>query len=84
LNQLGEEEVKGEATIVLEGGTPKKRVELSSILEALKYYSQEMGLSMKESVTRVSEELGVSRREVYQESLKVKEEEKETPAPGQG
>ena len=82
LNQLGEEEVKGEVTIILEGGTPGEKVELSTILEALKYYSQEMGLSMKESVTRVSEELGVSRREVYQESLRVKKEEKETPAPG--
>jgi len=39
---------------------------------------------MKESVARVSEELGVSRREVYQESLKMKEVDngkKENPAP---
>ncbi len=82
MNRLGEEEVKGEVTIILEGGPPKKKVELSAVLDALKYYSQEMGLSMKESVTRVSEELEVSRREVYQESLKMKEKGKgENPAP---
>jgi len=83
LNQLGEEEVKGEVTVILEGGTRGKKVELSTVSEALRYYSQEMGLSMKESVTRVSEELGISRREVYQESLRAKKEEKETPAPRQ-
>jgi hypothetical protein len=43
-------------------------------MEALKHYSQEMGLSMKESVGRVADELGISRRQVYQESLKMKKE----------
>ena len=84
LDQLGEQEVKGEVTIILEGGKPQKKVELTTVLEALKYYSQELRLSMKESVGRVSEELGVSRREVYQESLKIREKDKEEikdPAP---
>ncbi|MGA2955232.1 MAG: 16S rRNA (cytidine(1402)-2'-O)-methyltransferase [Thermodesulfobacteriota bacterium] len=87
LDQLGEQEVKGEVTIILEGGKPQKKVELSAVLEALKYYSQELGLSRKESVSRVSEELGVSRREVYQESLKIREKDKEEikdPAPRKG
>jgi 16S rRNA (cytidine1402-2'-O)-methyltransferase len=84
LDQLGEQEVKGEVTIILEGGNPQKKVEPTTVLEALKYYSQELRLSMKESVGRVSEELGVSRREVYQESLKIREKDKEEikdPAP---
>ncbi len=72
LNQLGEREVKGEVTVIIGGGTPQKQVEPLTVLEALKYYSQEMGLSMKESVNRVAEELGISRREVYQESLNLK------------
>lgn len=87
LDQLGEQEVKGEVTIILEGGKPQKKVELPAVLEALKYYSQELGLSRKESVSRVSEELGVSRREVYQESLKIREKDKEEikdPAPRKG
>ena len=45
----------------------------SAIVEALRRYSEEMGLSMKDSVDRVAEDLGVSRRQVYQQSLKWKE-----------
>ena len=77
LDQLGGEEVKGEVTVILEGCPLPPKAETSSIVEALKYYSRDRGLSIKESVGRVAEELGVSRREVYQESLKLKEESKE-------
>ena len=74
LDQLGEEEVKGEVTVMLEGCSLPPKPEASSIAEALKYYSRDRGLSMSESVDRVAEELKVSRREVYQQSLKLKEE----------
>jgi 16S rRNA (cytidine1402-2'-O)-methyltransferase len=74
LDQLGEEEVKGEVTVMLEGCSLPPKPEASSIVEALKYYSRDRGLSMSESVDRVAEELKVSRREVYQQSLKLKEE----------
>jgi len=74
LGQLGEEEVKGEVTVILEGCTSSPPAETSSIQEALKHYSQEMGLSRKESVDRVAGELGISRRQVYQESLKMKKD----------
>jgi len=77
LDQLGEEEVKGEVTVILEGCPLPPKAETSSIVEALKYYSRARGLSLKESVHRVAEELKVSRREVYRESLKLKEESKE-------
>ncbi len=74
LDQLGEEEVKGEVTVILEGSTLPPKVEASSIVDALKHYTREMGLSMKESVHRVAEDLEVSRQEVYRASLKLKEE----------
>jgi 16S rRNA (cytidine1402-2'-O)-methyltransferase len=74
LDQLGEEEVKGEVTVMLEGCSLPPKAEASSIVGALKYYSRDRGLSMSESVDRVAEELKVSRREVYQQSLKLKEE----------
>jgi 16S rRNA (cytidine1402-2'-O)-methyltransferase len=74
LERLGEEEVKGEVTIILEGCPLPPKAEASSIVEALKYYSRDRGLSMRESVHRVAEDLKVSRRQVYQESLKVKKE----------
>jgi len=73
LEQIGKEEVKGEVTVILEGCTSPPPVESSAIIEALKCYSEEMGLSRKDSVDRVAEDLGVSRRQVYQQSLKWKE-----------
>ena len=74
LEQRGKEEVKGEVTVIVEGCTSLPRVDASAILEALKRYSEEMGLSVKDSVDRVAEDLGISRRQVYQESLKWKKE----------
>jgi 16S rRNA (cytidine1402-2'-O)-methyltransferase len=74
LDQLGKEEVKGEVTVILEGCTSPPQVDASAIIEALKRYSEEIGLSMKDSVDRVAEELGIPRRQVYQESLKWKKE----------
>jgi 16S rRNA (cytidine1402-2'-O)-methyltransferase len=72
LKQLGEEEVKGEVTLVVEGSTLPARVEGVRIDKALELYYREMGLSMKEAVHRVAEELGVSKKEVYAESLRMK------------
>jgi 16S rRNA (cytidine1402-2'-O)-methyltransferase len=75
-------EVKGEVTVMLEGNTRPQKPDLPTVAEALKHYSQTLGLSMKESVNRVAEDLGVSRREVYQESLKMKQrEDQQGPAP---
>ena len=72
LKDLGEEEIKGEVTIVLEGATLPAKVDGPAIEEALEIYYREMGLSMKEAIDRVAEELGVSKKEVYRESLRVK------------
>ena len=74
LDRLGGEEVKGEVTVILEGCTSAPPAEPAAVLEALKHYSREMGLSLKESVDRVADELGISKRQVYQESLKMKKE----------
>jgi 16S rRNA (cytidine1402-2'-O)-methyltransferase len=75
-------EVKGEVTVMLEGNTRPQKPDLPTVAEALKHYSQTLGLSIKESVNRVAEDLGVSRREVYQESLKMKQrEDQQGPAP---
>ena len=76
LEQMGKEEVKGEVTVILEGCTSPPHVDASEVVAALRRYSEEMGLSMKDSVGRVAEDLGIPRRQVYQESLnwKVKSE----------
>ena len=70
--EMGEEDVKGEVTIVIEGCTTPAKVESSYIAEMLEFYFHETGLSMKEAIERVSAELDVPRREVYGESLKIK------------
>ena len=77
LKELGEEEVKGEVTIVLEGSTLPAKVEGPAIEEALELYYREMDLSMKEAIERVAQELGVSKKEVYRESLRVKRKVKD-------
>jgi 16S rRNA (cytidine1402-2'-O)-methyltransferase len=87
LDRLGEEAVKGEVTVILEGRPPQKIGERTTVFEALEYYSRELGLSMKESVGRVADDLGVSKREVYLESIRLRRNEKgekEDPAPRQG
>ncbi len=77
LRELGEEEIRGEVTIVLEGSTPPARAEGPAIEEALELYYRQIGLSMKEAIDRVAEELGVPKRDVYRESLRVKRKVKD-------
>jgi 16S rRNA (cytidine1402-2'-O)-methyltransferase len=72
LNEIGEDDVKGEVTVVMEGCSRPVKVAPSSIAAMLDICFREMGLSMKEAVERVSAELEVSKREVYRESLKIK------------
>ena len=75
-------EVKGEVTVMLEGNTRPQKPDLSTVADALKHYSRTLGLSIKESVNRVAEDFGIPRREVYQESLKMKQrEDPQDPAP---
>jgi len=75
LGLLGEEEVKGEITLLIEGAMSSPKEESISIREALELY-QEDGLSMKEAIERVARELEVSKRDVYQESLQLKKRPK--------
>jgi NADH:ubiquinone oxidoreductase subunit E len=56
----------------MEGSTHPIKSESSSIPEMLQFFSQELGLSMKEAVTRVAEDLDIPRREVYRIALQLK------------
>ena len=73
LEKIGQEEVKGEITVILAGNTDKEAVDPRAIREALRECLEDSGVSRKEAIERVAEELGVAKREVYQESLKMKE-----------
>ncbi len=77
LEQMGKEEVKGEVTVILEGCTSPPQVDSSAVIQSLRRYSEEMGLSMKDSVDRVAEDFGIPRRQVYQESLEWKKRSEE-------
>ena len=84
LREIGEEEIKGEVTVVMEGCTSPAKVESSSIAELLELYFREMGFSMKGAIERVAAELGVPKSEVYRESLKIKKTAADPLPPGKG
>jgi 16S rRNA C1402 (ribose-2'-O) methylase RsmI len=73
LEKIGKEEVKGEITVVLAGNTEREAVDPPAIREALRECLEDSGVSWKDAVERVAEELGVAKREVYREALKMKE-----------
>jgi len=73
LEKIGKEEVKGEITVVLAGNTEREAVDSPAIREALRECLEDSGVSWKDAVERVAEELGVAKREVYREALKMKE-----------
>jgi 16S rRNA (cytidine1402-2'-O)-methyltransferase len=74
LEKIAGEEVRGEITVILAGNTQEEKIDSPSIREALQDYVLNSGASMKEAIERVAEDLGAAKREVYQESLKIKKE----------
>lgn len=77
LEKIGGEEVRGEITVILAGNSQEENIDTPSIRDALRDYVLNSGASMKEAIERVAEDLGVAKREVYQESLKLKKENPE-------
>lgn len=74
-----EKEPKGEYVLVLEGAqeSPKTNDDLNnlSILEHINHYMM-LGMDQKEAQKAVAADRGVSKRDIYAELLKVKEESK--------
>jgi 16S rRNA (cytidine1402-2'-O)-methyltransferase len=81
LDRLGKEEVRGEVTIVMEGRLAPAEKESIPVGDALARHRRD-GLSWKESVVQVSAELGIPRREVYQESLRIRDRMNRTEGNG--
>jgi 16S rRNA (cytidine1402-2'-O)-methyltransferase len=73
LERIGEEEVRGEITVILAGNTEQEAADPPAIREALQKCLENSAASWKDAVERVAEELGVAKREVYREALKMKE-----------
>lgn len=74
LNVLNGRQIKGEITLLVSGKRALDSGDDTSISQLLQDYQKRYGLPMKDLVKMISEEKGISKREVYQESLKLKKE----------
>ncbi len=75
LKHLQAGQVRGEFTIIVHGESPEPMTQDIDAAAYLKELMLHRGLSRKEAVAAVAEELGLPKKEVYQESLGIKKNE---------
>ncbi len=71
LRHLQEGSIKGEFTIIVHGATAEPARQDIDAAEYLKNLMLHRGLSKKEAIATAAEELGLPKKEVYKESLKI-------------
>ena len=71
LKRLQEGTIKGEFTVILHGATKEPLQQDIDMAEYLKNLILHRGLSKKEAISAAAEELGVPKKDVYKESLKM-------------
>jgi 16S rRNA (cytidine1402-2'-O)-methyltransferase len=71
LNHLREGTVKGEFTVIVHGASTEPAAQDIDPAEYLKNLMLHRGLSKKEAIAAAAEELGLPKKEVYKESLKL-------------
>jgi 16S rRNA C1402 (ribose-2'-O) methylase RsmI len=71
---LNGRQIKGEITLLVSGKRDPDSGDDTSISQLLQDYRKRYDLPMKDLIKMISEEKGISKREVYQESLKLKKE----------
>ncbi|RJP60844.1 MAG: 16S rRNA (cytidine(1402)-2'-O)-methyltransferase [Deltaproteobacteria bacterium] len=74
LTVLNGRQIKGEITLLVSGKRDPDSGDDTSISQLLQDYRKRYDLPMKDLIKMISEEKGISKREVYQESLKLKKE----------
>jgi len=74
LNHLQTHSIKGEFTIIVHGASSEPLMQDIDTAEYLKNLIIHRGLSKKEAVAAAAKELGLQKKEVYKESLKIDEE----------
>jgi len=74
LNVLKGRKIKGEITLLVSGKRNPDNGDNTSLSQLLKDYQKRYDLPMKDLIKMISDEKGISKREVYQESLKLKKE----------
>lgn len=75
LSRLKGRKIKGEITLLVSGKRDRENRCDISILDLLRASQEQYDLPMKDLIKMISEEKGISKREVYQESLKLKKGE---------
>ena len=68
-------QIKGEITLLLSGKKSRDEMPDTSISELIKDYQKKFDLPMKDLIKLISLDKGISKREIYQESLKLKNSE---------
>jgi 16S rRNA (cytidine1402-2'-O)-methyltransferase len=76
LKRLQEGTLKGEFTVIVHGATKDPKTQYIDTAEYLKNLILHRGLSKKEAISAAAEELGMPKKDVYRESLKME------PMPG--
>lgn len=72
LKHLQEGTIKGEFTVIVHGATAEPHMQDIEPAEYLKNLMLHRGLSKKEAIATAAEELGLPKKEVYKESLKLR------------
>jgi 16S rRNA (cytidine1402-2'-O)-methyltransferase len=80
LKRLHEGTIKGEFTVIVHGATARTLTQDIDTAEYLKNLILHRGLSRKEAVSVAAEELGLPKKDVYKESLKLEK----TPGESKG
>jgi 16S rRNA (cytidine1402-2'-O)-methyltransferase len=71
LKRLQEGSIKGEFTVIVHGATKEPMKQGIDMAEFLKNLMLHRGLTKKEAIATAAEELGVPKKDVYKESLKM-------------
>jgi 16S rRNA (cytidine1402-2'-O)-methyltransferase len=72
IRKLEGRQIKGEITLLLSGNIDKNKPDDTSIMNLLSEYQKKFDLPMKDLINMVSKDKGISKRDVYQQSLKFK------------
>jgi 16S rRNA (cytidine1402-2'-O)-methyltransferase len=71
LKRLNEGSIKGEFTVIIHGASAEPQKQDIGTAEYLKNLMIHRGLSKKEAIAAAAEELGLPKKDVYKESLKI-------------
>ncbi|MDH5299437.1 MAG: 16S rRNA (cytidine(1402)-2'-O)-methyltransferase [Desulfobulbaceae bacterium] len=69
------ERVKGELVVIIEGSGPEQQPEAADLDSLIVWYRDQSGLSLRDAVQRIAQDLGLKRSAIYQEALRLWEEQ---------